>query len=275
MLSRRLVCALITVVFAALTLGLPLRAAAANPPVVGPNGLPPVDIDYVYSLLDDTNQSTALSDGKSWEVRYYHRESGLAGDSQMTNPARCNLDATTGKNTLAVGGAPDSSSAPGFEDCWWEFMNAWKNEAISEPGMSAANVQDHFFHLNELDPEPYVSNPKGNFSSQPGPFDVVTLTIPGAVHPEQTVVIGEHPDGASLSSFGSAFDDAQGAAVILGVARDMLNHWISTNTWPARTVQFDLFDGEEEGLYGSFFYQNQMVPVGAIDSNAYVGMLNV
>ena len=278
--SARIAISVMAVVAAAA----PVAARAANtPPIVGPTGLPPVDINYVYSLIDDTNQSTSLTDGKSWLVRYYSRLSGAAGNSQQANPHPCQLNATTGKNADAVGSnatalwdfnVSGSGSVPA-QDCWWEFMAAWKAQAGSLPGMSAANVADHLYHLGEVDSNPYVSNPQSLTATQPGPQDAVVLTIPGAVDPQQTVVIGEHPDGASLSTWGSAFDDGQGAAVIMGVAKDMLSYWTAHHEWPARTVQFVLFDGEEEGLFGSFFYQANLMPVGAVDSGDYVGMFNV
>lgn len=253
----------------------PRGALAAGP--TGPNGVPPVDINYVYSLIDNTNVSTDLNDGKSWLVRYYSRLSGAAGETQATNPNPCMLNATTGKNmdaALGNNGGLFSSPVPN-QDCWWEMMNAWRSEASHEPGMAAANVTDHIYHLGEVDSNPYVSNPQSLTASQPGPQNTIMLTIPGAVHPEQTVVIGEHQDGASLSTWGSAYDDGQGAAVILGVARSMLQYWRANNLWPARTVQFVLFDGEEEGLFGSFFYEANMMPIGAVDSNLYVGAFNV
>ncbi|HWW10735.1 MAG TPA: PKD domain-containing protein [Candidatus Acidoferrales bacterium] len=259
-----------------LTLALPPRAALASGPA-SPNGPAPVDVNYVYSLIDNTNVSTDLNDGKSWLVRYYSRLSGAAGDTQATNPNPCQLDATTGKNVNAAAGnngAINGGPAP-HQDCWWELMNAWKNESAHQPGMTASNVTDHIYHLGEVDSNPYVSNPQSLSAAQPGPQNTVMLTIPGAVHPEQTVVIGEHQDGASLSTWGSAYDDGQGAAVLEGVARSMLQYWTSNHLWPARTVQFVLFDGEEEGLFGSFFYESNLMPIGAVDSNLYVGMFNV
>ena len=271
-------------VMAAVAAAVPASARAVGTnAIVGPNGEPPIDINYVYSLIDDTNQSTNLSDGKSWLVRYYSRLSGAAGNTQQANPHPCQLNSTTGKNMDAVGSnatalltnnVSGTGSVP-EQDCWWEFMDAWKAQARSLPGLSSANVTDHLYHLGEVDSNPYVSDPQSLTATQPGPQDAVLLTIPGAVDPQQTVVIGEHPDGASLSTWGSAFDDGQGAAVIMGVAKSMLSYWISHHEWPARTVQFVLFDGEEEGLFGSFFYQANLMPVGAVDANDYVGMFNV
>ena len=266
--------ALLSALVAVVAVAVPQQVAHA---AGGPNGPAPVDINYVYSLIDNTNVSTDLNDGKSWLVRYYSRLSGAAGDTQATNPNPCSLNPTTGKNTNAVAGnngAINGGPAP-HQDCWWEMMNAWRNESAHQPGMSAANVTDHVYHLGEVDSNPYVSNPQSLTASQPGPQNTIMLTIPGAVHPEQTVVIGEHQDGASLSTWGSAYDDGQGAAVLEGIARSMLTYWTTNHLWPARTVQFVLFDGEEEGLFGSFFYEANMMPIGAVDSNLYAGMFNV
>lgn len=276
--SQRRIAA-IAAVLVSCFVALPPRAALA---AGSPNGPAPVDINYIYSLIDNTNVSTDLNDGKSWLVRYYSRLSGAAGDTQASNPNPCLLDSTTGKNTQAalgnivyLGNNVTSAAVPASQDCWWEMMNAWRAEAARQPGMSAANITDHVYHLGEVDSNPYVSNPQSLSASQPGPQNTLMLTIPGAVHPEQTVVIGEHQDGASLSTWGSAYDDGQGAAVIMGVARDMLQYWTTNHLWPARTVQFVLFDGEEEGLFGSFFYEANLMPIGAVDKNLYVGMFNV
>jgi hypothetical protein len=147
-----------------------------------------------------------------------------------------------------------------------------------QPGLSAANITDHIFRVAESDPNHYVGNATAvaaDAAAHPGPQNVVIVTIPGAVHPEETVVIGEHPDGATSSTFGSAYDDAQGAAEVAGIARTLLSYWTSHHLWPARTVQFVLFDGEEQGLFGSFFYQSQLTPPGAVDANRFAAMYNV
>jgi len=86
----------------------------------------------------------------------------------------------------------------------------------------------------------------------------VEVTVPGVVHPEQIVVIGCHYDGEAVSSQ-SAYDDASGCAIELGVAKAMATYWHSHNSYPARTLRFVLFDAEEQGLYGSFHYVNDTV----------------
>ncbi|MGH2497254.1 MAG: M28 family peptidase [Ktedonobacteraceae bacterium] len=86
----------------------------------------------------------------------------------------------------------------------------------------------------------------------------VEISVPGVTHPEQVVVIGCHYDGEAVSTQ-SAFDDASGCAIELGVAKAMGAYWQSQHVYPARTLRFVIFDAEEQGLYGSFHYVNNTV----------------
>jgi hypothetical protein len=75
---------------------------------------------------------------------------------------------------------------------------------------------------------------------------------------QQIVVLGCHYDGMAFSSQ-SAFDDASGCAVELGVAKAMSAFWQSNRLYPARTLRFVLFDAEEQGLFGSYYYVNTTI----------------
>jgi hypothetical protein len=86
----------------------------------------------------------------------------------------------------------------------------------------------------------------------------VEVSVPGVTHPEQVVVIGCHYDGEAISTQ-SAFDDASGCAIELGVAKAMGAYWHSQHVYPARTLRFVIFDAEEQGLYGSFHYVNSTI----------------
>ncbi len=86
----------------------------------------------------------------------------------------------------------------------------------------------------------------------------VEVSVPGAVHPEQVVVIGCHYDGMAISTQ-SANDDGSGCAIELGVARAMGNYWRSHHTYPARTLRFVIFDAEEQGIFGSFHYLDSTI----------------
>ena len=83
----------------------------------------------------------------------------------------------------------------------------------------------------------------------------IEVTVPGVSHPEQVVVIGCHYDGMAFSSQ-SAYDDASGCAIELGVAKAMSTFWRANHVYPARTLRFVLFDAEEQGLFGSYYYVN-------------------
>jgi hypothetical protein len=76
------------------------------------------------------------------------------------------------------------------------------------------------------------------------------VTLPGATRPREWVMLVAHYDGMPWSTQ-SAFDDGSGCAILLGVARAMAPLWRLHR--PARTVAFVLFDGEEQGLIGSFY----------------------
>ncbi len=86
----------------------------------------------------------------------------------------------------------------------------------------------------------------------------VEVSVPGALHPEQVVVIGCHYDGEAVSTQ-SANDDGSGCAIELGVAQALGNYWRSHHLYPARTLRFVIFDAEEQGIFGSFHYVNNTV----------------
>jgi Peptidase family M28 len=77
------------------------------------------------------------------------------------------------------------------------------------------------------------------------------VTVPGTTRPREWVLLVAHYDGTPFTTQ-SAFDDGSGCAILLGVARAMAPLWRLHR--PARTVAFVLFDGEEQGLIGSFSY---------------------
>jgi hypothetical protein len=86
----------------------------------------------------------------------------------------------------------------------------------------------------------------------------VEVSVPGFTHPEQVVVIGCHYDG-QITSTQSANDDASGCAIELGVARGLATYWKSHHLYPARTLRFVIFDAEESGLNGSFYYVDNTI----------------
>jgi LPXTG-motif cell wall-anchored protein len=114
--------------------------------------------------------------------------------------------------------------------------------------------------------------PVQGWQGRPAPVPAfnVEVSVPGALHPEQVVVIGCHYDGEAVSTQ-SANDDASGCAIELGVARAMGTYWRSHHLYPARTLRFVIFDAEEQGLYGSFHYLNSTING---DTHNIVAMFN-
>jgi Zn-dependent M28 family amino/carboxypeptidase len=88
-----------------------------------------------------------------------------------------------------------------------------------------------------------------SLDSFPGYSNVVAVK-PGSVHPNNIYIIGGHYDSVGNVSFGSpgADDDASGVAGVLEAARVLSQHTFED------TLVFIAFDGEEDGLLGSFHY---------------------
>ena len=128
-----------------------------------------------------------------------------------------------------------------------EFADYWTHEMLSDlAGFGAVARRDAF--------------PIKGWAGRPAvvPAFNVEVTVPGMTHAEQIVVIGCHYDGEA-SSTQSANDDGSGCAIELGIAKAMATYWRAHHIYPARTLRFVIFDAEEQGLYGSFYYLNATV----------------
>lgn len=122
-----------------------------------------------------------------------------------------------------------------------EFAAQWSRDMLSAlRGLHAGVVRQSF--------------PTPGFRNLPArrPGMNVIVTVPGSRNPEQSVVVGTHYDGEPFSR-GSTYDDASGCMIELGVARGMGTWWRAHGP-PAISVQFIIFDGEEQGLVGSQYY---------------------
>lgn len=80
----------------------------------------------------------------------------------------------------------------------------------------------------------------------------VVVAVPGSRRPDRAIVLAAHYDGEP-TSLGSAYDDTSGCAVLLAVARELGQYWREHGN-PSITVEFVLFDAEEQGLVGSNAY---------------------
>jgi hypothetical protein len=94
----------------------------------------------------------------------------------------------------------------------------------------------------------------------------VVATIPGKSIPNEKIVIGGHLDSWDLAT--GAIDNGIGSFSVLDMARTFIKLKLN----PARTVEFVMFMGEEEGLLGSRAYVKDAIKNKTIDQIRY--MLN-
>jgi hypothetical protein len=83
-----------------------------------------------------------------------------------------------------------------------------------------------------------------------GPYDSYNVVgeIRGATRPDEVVVMGAHLDSWDLGD--GALDNGANVAMVIDVARQIRRLGLR----PARTVRFVLWNGEEQGLIGSWRY---------------------
>jgi hypothetical protein len=164
---------------------------------------------------------------------------------------------------------------------WHEMFQYWRQVMTSPGDMGTlarfVHVSDHYFRVAGIAPMPFDS-------------DVREVTLPGASCPGQRVLLGSHPDstpipGAAIVKLinkgtpaafnqalqliydsnlgnGSAYDSTTGVAMTMTEFRALLHWYAANHTWPARTIKIALFDAEETGLNGSFYYAGHLIPAG-------------
>jgi len=92
-------------------------------------------------------------------------------------------------------------------------------------------------------------NAKLNISdNQPYQTHNIVAEIKGSVFPNEIVLIGAHIDSYDLGT--GALDNGSNVALVIDIARQIKK----LNIQPKRTIRFALFNGEEQGLYGSWGY---------------------
>ena len=126
------------------------------------------------------------------------------------------------------------------------FARYWRQHMLSLLGPFGARARDYPFAVRGWLGRPATA-----------PASDVEVTVPGLADPAQEVIIGCHYD-AEADSTESANDDASGCAIELGVAKAMADYWRANHLGPARTLRFVLFDAEEQGIFGSYAYVNQI-----------------
>ena len=76
----------------------------------------------------------------------------------------------------------------------------------------------------------------------------VIAEIKGSTYPDEIVLISAHIDSFDLGT--GALDNGANVSLIIDIARQMKKY----NIKPIRTISFALFNGEEQGIYGSYGY---------------------
>ncbi len=79
----------------------------------------------------------------------------------------------------------------------------------------------------------------------------VIAEIKGAEKPEEIVLIGAHIDSFDLGT--GALDNGSNVSLVIDIARQITQ----LNIKPKRTIRFALFNGEEQGMFGSWAYNKQ------------------
>ena len=76
----------------------------------------------------------------------------------------------------------------------------------------------------------------------------VIAEIQGSEHPEEIIIIGAHIDSWALGT--GANDNGSNVSMLIDIARQMKSLGIR----PKRTIRFALWNGEEQGYFGSWAY---------------------
>ncbi|WP_206486387.1 M28 family peptidase [Thalassotalea sp. G2M2-11] len=79
----------------------------------------------------------------------------------------------------------------------------------------------------------------------------VIAEIPGSTHADEIVLIGAHIDSFDMGT--GALDNGSNVVLVIDIARQIAK----LNIKPKRTIRFALFNGEEQGLFGSWAYTKQ------------------
>jgi hypothetical protein len=94
----------------------------------------------------------------------------------------------------------------------------------------------------------------------------VIAEIPGAVSPDSIVIICGHLDDMPASDIAPGADDNASGSVTVLIAADILSQY----SW-RYTLRFALWTGEEQGLYGSYYYARRSYLIG----EEILGVLNL
>ena len=178
-----------------------------------------------------------------------------AGDTSASDPygnggdprhGYCDSDADPDLDTDRGGPlAPVVGECPNHQLEYSRYFAATMRDILGDYGVSIRRYR--------------FMNPGGE-NTQSGTAINTAAVVPGADHPEETVIIGAHFDQTDEGP-ASAWDSAEGHAQVIRIAKIMADYWKSTGTRPSATVKFVPWDAEESGTLGSADYAaNNIVP---------------
>ena len=148
------------------------------------------------------------------------------------------------------GGAIQHGTCPegGCDNHALEFVKFWKK--TMRPLVKPFGGAVHAYKFES----PGSGLPDGApLNSPPGATHNLQAIIPGAVNPEEMVIVSGHYDQTD-SGPASAWDSAEGHATVMRIAKIMIDYWKATGTRPAASVKFSAWSAEEAGTFGSQAY---------------------
>ena len=163
-----------------------------------------------------------------------------------------------GTFSSAPGTCPPSPETPGpWGQCFnnqLEYLEYYEHEMETEFKDLGLEVSVYGFQ------SPGAGLPRGSYiAAAGGQAYNITATIPGADHPDETVLVGAHYDFTD-SGPAAAWDSAEGHTEIMRMAWIMADYYRQTGTRPSATVKFVPWDSEESGSHGSQNYVDNNIP---------------
>jgi hypothetical protein len=178
--------------------------------------------------------------GNGGDPRHGYCGEGLVDDHVAPDPS------APDPTHLHVGGVDTvAGECPNHQIEYSHYFAETMQEILGDFGVT---IQRHRFF-----------NPGGSNTASGMAINTAAI-VPGADHPEETVIISGHFD-QTKDGPASAWDSAEGHAQVIRVAKLMADYWRETGTRPSATVKFVPWDAEESGTLGSLDYaRNNVVP---------------
>ena len=163
------------------------------------------------------------------------------GDESATDPMGNGGESRYG---YCAGASPANPADPGVcpnhQNEYVEYYEATMKEILKDFGVTTARY---------------------TFEGPDGLAISPAAIVPGADHPEQSIVVAGHYDQVPDAP-ASAWDSAEGHAEVIRMAKILADYWKATGTRPSATVKFVPWAAEEDGLLGSEDYVNNVIVPG-------------